>query len=110
MIKTDLIRLIGDLLTEIDLVLGSLMPDTPQRKTLDQLRAMLDERQLELVQSRFNENTKSFKNAAKHLQDVNKSIKGTIKEVEDLESTLSAVARFVGAVDSLLGIANGDSS
>ncbi len=110
MTKTHLITLIGDLLTKIDIARGSLTQDNPQRKTLDQLRAMLDERQLELVQSQFDENTKNFKNAAKHLQDVNESIKEKIKEVKDIESTLSAVVQFVGALDSLLGIVDGELS
>ena len=51
MTKIDLIKLIGDLLVRIDVVCGSLLPNNPQRNGLDQLRAMLDERQLALAPS-----------------------------------------------------------
>ena len=105
MTKIELIRVIGDLLTRIDEVRGSLMPNDPQRRGLDQLRAMLDERQVELAQAQFEEGTEDFQNAAAYLQEVNNAIQETIEDIEDLESTLSSVARFVGVVDNLLGLA-----
>jgi hypothetical protein len=50
MTRLELIRSIGDVLTKLDVLRGSISFDEPSREDLDSLRRKLDKKQLQLAQ------------------------------------------------------------
>lgn len=107
MTKLELIRLIGDVLTEIDSAIGSLLPSDPHQQQLQDLRILLDDRQRKLSQQVFDDNTAAFQNAAQQLKAVNDQIRSTIQQVQKIEDTISNVTRFLDSVTSLLTTVGG---
>jgi hypothetical protein len=102
MTQLEVIRMIGDVLTEIDVATGSLMPNDPDLVKLQDLRRVLDSRQLMLSRQVFNENTERFQNAARELKAVNDEIREGISQVEDMVTVLGDVSRFLDAVTSFM--------
>jgi hypothetical protein len=102
MTKLEAIHMIGDIITEIDIARGSLLPQDPNRLHLDDLRLLLDDRQRQLSKAVFSENTKHFQDAAQRVQEINSQMKGTIKHVKDLETVLQNIQRFLDAVTTLI--------
>ena len=100
--KLDALRTIGDVITEIDVARGSLMPDDPNRRQLDDLRALLDDRQRRLSQAIFDDNTQQFKDAADRLQSVNTDIRATIQDLNRITDTINSINKFLSAVTSLM--------
>ena len=102
MTQLEVIRMIGDVLTEIDVDVGSLMPSDPNLLKLQDLRRVLDSRQLMLSRQVFNENTERFQSAARELKAVNDEIRENISHVEDMVTVLHDVSRFLNAVTSFM--------
>jgi len=102
MTQLEVIRMIGDVLTEIDVASGSLMPNDPNLVKLQDLRRVLDSRQLMLSRQLFNENTERFQDAARELKAVNDQIRDRITRVEDMVEVLDNVTRFLDAVTSFM--------
>ena len=105
MTRLEVIEMIGDVITDVDIARGSLMPDAPERHQLDDLRLLLDDRQRKLSQLVFDENTKAFTDAAARLKSVNDQIQGTINKVDDMVTLLTNVQRFLDAATSLMKVA-----
>ena len=95
--------MIGDELTEIDVAVGSLLPDDPELVRLQDLRRLLDARQLALSRQIFQDNTERFQSAAAELKTVNDEIRGSIRRVDDLIAVIANVTRFVNSVTSFMG-------
>lgn len=102
--RLDVIEMIGDFITEIDIARGSLMPDDPHRHELDLRRVELDERQRELSQNFFDDNTRAFQAAAQQLSDVDAEILGSIRHVENIQAVLTNINRFLGSVTALIAV------
>jgi hypothetical protein len=102
MTQLEIIRMIGDVLTEIDVAVGSLMPGDPDLLKLQDLRRVLDSRQLMLSRQVFNQNTDRFQEAARELKAVNDEIRERITRVEDMVGVLKDVTRFLNAVTSFM--------
>ena len=102
MTKIEVIRMIGDVLTEIDVTVGSLPPGDPNIVELQDRRRLLDARQLMLSRQVFHENTARFQEAAARLAAVNLEIKGTIRRIDDMIGVIQNVTRFVDAVTSFM--------
>lgn len=100
--RLDVIKMIGDMITSIDVARGSLLPDDPRRHDLDDLRAILDNRQRKLSMAVFDDNTQQFQDAAKKLQDVNGQIKESIGQVDKIVTVLGNIKTFIDAVTSLM--------
>lgn len=100
--KIELVELIGDVLTQLDVLVGSMDPDDDERKPFIKNRKALDKMQLQLVQSIWNENTQKYKDAAKELEEVNDDLQETIGDLDELVKTLENVNRFVGVVDKII--------
>ncbi len=103
--KLDALRTVGDVITEIDVARGSLMPDDPHRRQLDDLRVLLDDRQRRLSQAVFDDNTQQFKDAADGLQNVNIEIRATIQDLTRITATINSINKFLLAVTSLMATA-----
>jgi len=104
MTRLDVLQIIGDVITEIDVARGSLMPDDPDRHRLDDLRILLDDKQRKLSQAVFNDNSQAFQNAANNLKAVNDEISGTISSVDNMITTLANITRFLNAAASLVSL------
>ena len=104
MTRTEVIEMIGDVLTDIDIARGSLMPNDPNRHKLDDLRILLDDKQRKLSQAVFDENGQSFQGAAQNLKTINDQISGTITSINDMTTALANITRFLNAAASLVSL------
>lgn len=100
--RLDAIRLIGDVITEIDVLKGSLLPDDPRREKLNDCRLLLDERQQRLARSVIDDNTDTFQTASAKLKTINARIDTTLDDLDRLDTTLKSINTFITAVTSLL--------
>jgi hypothetical protein len=103
--RLEMIKLIGDLLTSIDVFRGSLLPDDPRRMELDILRHRLDGQQLVLSQNQFNDDTEEYRQASEKVAAINTEVKQTLNDITRFTTTIKNLTRLVGAVDTLVGIA-----
>ena len=101
----DVIRKIGDSLTELDILAAS--PDVSEAEFLAirKKRRELDRTQLALVQASFKESTQRFQKASAAVADANDDLEKTIDDVARVAETLAAVSVLIGAAESLLSIA-----
>jgi hypothetical protein len=100
--QLDVIRMIGDILTEIDVAIGSLRPGDPDLTRLQDLRRLLDARQLDLSRQIIEHNTERFQNAARDLRRINDEIKATITDIDNMVTVIGNVTRFLNAVTSFV--------
>jgi hypothetical protein len=105
MTRLEVIQMIGDMITNIDVLRGSLMPDDPSRHQLDDQRILLDDRQRKLSQALFNDNTQTFQDTADELQRINRQIADTIQSVERIVTTIANIQRFLDAATSMIKLA-----
>jgi hypothetical protein len=105
--QVDVIKMIGDVLTEIDMAVGSLLPDDPDLLRLQDVRRLLDARQLALSRQVFDDNTARFQEAANRLKSVNDEIRGTIRRIGNMTTVIENVTKFLGAVTSFIGTVGG---
>lgn len=103
MTRLELIELIGNVLTKLDVLRGSLTSDDTNRTELDRLRRKLDKMQLKLAQNEFDDNTQAFQDAADELARINKSLKKTLSDIEELVTTINNLKRFIDAVNNIIG-------
>ena len=102
MTKLELLRLIGDVITEIDTAIGDLLPSDPNQRQLQDLRILLDDRQRQLSRQVFDENTVAFQNATQELKAVNDQIVSSLRNIQNMVDTINNVTRFLNSVTSLL--------
>ncbi len=107
MTRQELIALIGDVLTRLDVLRGSISPGDPRRHSLDLLRNDLDGRQRQLVKNQFDDNTAEFQQATSDIKALNADLKQTLDDISALEDTLQSLQQFVSAVDGIVGVALG---
>ncbi len=102
MTQIDVIRMIGNTLTDIDVLIGSLVPPDPDLTRLQDLRRLLDSRQLVLSREVFITNTERFQQAAVDLKQVNDGIRDSIRSIDDMVRVIENVTRLVDGVTTLL--------
>jgi hypothetical protein len=102
MTQLDVIRMIGDVLTDIDTAIGSLDPNDPNEQKLHDLRIMLDDRQRQLSRAAFDDNSNNFQIASQQLDQVNQQIQGTITNIGNMVTTIANITRFLNVVTSLM--------
>jgi len=103
--RLELIRLIGDVITEVDVLRSDFRRETKTRKQLDNIRDELDTAQRILVRNVINENTKQFKEVTTELKEVNEALRETIDDVEKVAETLETLIKFVGVVQKIAELA-----
>lgn len=103
--RLELIRLIGDVITEVDVLRSDFRRETKTRKQLDNIRDELDTAQRILVRNVINENTKQFKEVTTELKEVNEELRETIDDVEKVAETLETLIKFVGVVQKIAELA-----
>jgi hypothetical protein len=102
MTKLQLIQMIGDVLTDLDVAIGSLAPNDPQHRQLLDLRLLLDDRQGVLSREVFVENSAGFQQAAQEIAAINSGLQQTIQRLDQLNATIDNVSRFLNALTSLV--------
>ncbi len=107
MTKVDCIILLGDVILQLDTQRGSLSPGTPRRKKIDEIRRILNDKQLELADLAFDESTAAYMEITEKLGEINKGIKDTIDDVNKVAETFAALATLVTAIDGLFMLATG---
>jgi hypothetical protein len=107
MTKIECITLLGDVIVQIDKQRGSLSPGTPKRKKLDEIRRILNERQLELADLVFNEGIAAYTSATDKLTAIDKDIRNTINDVNKVAESFAALTSLVTAIDELFMLATG---
>jgi hypothetical protein len=103
--KADCIKLIGDIIVQLDTQRGSLSPGTPRRKKLDEIRNLLNEKQLEIADLIFDESTAEYVAATDKLTAINNDIKGTINDVNKVAETFAKLSILATAIDELFMLA-----
>lgn len=99
----DVVRMIGDALTELDVAVGSMAPADPNLVPLQDIRRLLDARQLSLSRQAFDENTTKFKKAAAALSAVNDEIGQSLQRIDDTARLVENATRFLDAVSGFMG-------
>jgi hypothetical protein len=105
MTRIQMLQAIGDLVTRLDVLRGGLLPGTPDRQALDDLRVVLDDRQRRLSEQQFEEHTAAFQAAAADFARVNADVRQTIDRVDRLIDTIRNVRHLLSAVDTIVGVA-----
>jgi uncharacterized membrane-anchored protein YhcB (DUF1043 family) len=100
--RLELIRLIGDVITEVDVARSNFRRETKVRRHLDNIRDELDTFQRKLVRSVIRDNTADFKDLTKSLQEVNGELRLTIQDVDEIAQTLETLVKFVGVVQKIM--------
>jgi hypothetical protein len=100
--RLDTIKMIGDLITRIDVMRGSLSPNDPQRHDLDNQRILLDDKQKRLSRAAFDDTTQAFKDAAAKLAVINGQIQDSLDKLDSLLNTLQLIESFTNSVTTLL--------
>ena len=98
MTQLELIQLIGDVITEVDVVRSTFGRETTNRTSLDDIRDELDTYQRKLVRSVISDNTKPFKELTTSLKEVNKNLQQTIEDVDKVAHTLETLVKFAEVV------------
>jgi len=102
MSRLDTIQMIGDLITKIDVMRGSLLPDDPHRHDLDDQRILLDDKQKRLSRVVFDDTTPAFTDGAAKLAVINGQIQDSFDELDSLLNTLQLIESFTNSVTTLL--------
>jgi hypothetical protein len=102
MTQLDVIKMIGDVLTNIDVVTGSLQSNDPNLQKLMDLRVVLDDRQTQLSRQVFNDNTQTFQAASQQLATVNTNIQGSITAINNIASVIGNVSTFLDSVTTFM--------
>jgi hypothetical protein len=102
MTKLETLQMIGDLLTKLDVAIGSLLPGDPKHQTLLDIRLLLDDRQRTLSRQVFNENGQNFQEVAGELAAIDGDIRRTIGDIQQIDATIANATRLLNAVTSAL--------
>ncbi len=98
----DTIKMIGDVITKLDVIRGSLLPNDPQRHDLDDQRILLDDKQKRLSRAVFDDTTQAFEDGAAKLAVLNGQIEDSLNQQDSLLKTLRLIESFTNAVTTLL--------
>lgn len=101
MTRLELIRLIGDVITEVDVSRSNFKRETKNRRNLDNIRDELDAFQRKLVRNVIRDNTEEFKDLTKSLKEVNRELRQTIGDVDKIAQTFETLVEFVGVVQKI---------
>lgn len=102
MTRLDLIRLIGDVITEVDVLSSTFEPESENRKRLDKFRDDLDTAQRKLVRNVISDNTEKFKDLTGSLKEVNRELRQTIDDVNKVATTFETLVKFVGVIQKIV--------
>jgi uncharacterized protein Yka (UPF0111/DUF47 family) len=101
MTRLELIRLIGDVITEVDVLRSNFDREVKNRKKLDNIRDELDTYQRKIVRIIINDNTNKFIALSGSLNDINEKLMETIDKLDKIAQTLETLVKFVGVIQKI---------
>ena len=102
----DVVEMIGNRLTQIDMAIARLAPSDPNAVELTALRGGLDQQQRLLVKLAFDVNTSRFQEASKDLKAVNDNLADSIQKIDRIATAIDDVTRFLTTVTNLVATAS----
>jgi DNA anti-recombination protein RmuC len=102
MTRLELIRSIGDVITEVDVLSSTFEPGSANRNRLDNLRDDLDTAQRKLVRNVIRDNTEEFEELTVSLKEVNGELRQTINDVDKIARTFETLVKFVGVIQKIV--------
>lgn len=102
MTRGELIKLIGDVLRQLDNLKTNQSPDDPGRPVLADLRNALAKQQLKLAIGDFDEGTPDFLKATENILAFNAALIGAIGHADKGVLLVDNVKHLVKAVDALV--------
>nr|VFK19089.1 MAG: hypothetical protein BECKLFY1418C_GA0070996_10536 [Candidatus Kentron sp. LFY] len=102
--QTDLIRIIGDIITKVDVLRAEFPRGTETRNQLDDIRDDIDGFQRRLVRDLIDVNTPKFAQAADLLISLSKELKQMIDDVAKVADTLNTLVKLVGVIQKTVGV------
>lgn len=100
--QSDLVRILGDIITEVDVLRSEFSRGTDTRNQLDDSRDDLDGFQRCLVRKLIDLNTPEIAEAANSLTAINKELKQTIDDVGQVADTLNTLVKLVGVIQKIV--------
>jgi len=104
MSRIDLIRTIGGIITDVDVLRSKLPRSAEERLRLDNIRDQLDASQRQLVRSVIKENTPQFRRLGDSLTEVNIELQRTVSDANRSAETLATLVKAVGVVDKIVAL------
>lgn len=101
--RLELIRLIGGVIVEVDVLRSCFERDNGNRKALDNFRDELDTSQRIMVRSEINSGTEAFSSLTASLKSSNAELNKTIKDVLSVAQTLRSLTEVVKLVQKITG-------
>jgi hypothetical protein len=99
--------MIGDIIVKLDTLRASLPAGSPWRKKMDDIRRLLNEKQIELAKLVFDEGTTAYQAATGQLTVITGNIKVCIDDVDETAQTFSLLEKLVTSINSLFSLAKG---
>ena len=99
--RLELIALVGNVITEVDVLRANFDREDTNRKKLDNIRDDLDACQRKLVRNVINDNTNQFKVLTASLKEGNENLRQTIEDVDKTAQTLETLVKFVAVVQKI---------
>ena len=104
MTRPELIQLVGDVITDVDVLRSAFSRGTQERIQLDDLRDSLDTAQRRLVRNVLQDNTQQFQSLTRSLQEVNATLRDTINDVNKVAETLDTLVQFVQGLQEIVAL------
>ena len=104
MTQQELIQVIGEMITIVDVLRSNFRREDPDRKTLDNIRDALDTFQRKLVRNGINDANQEFQTCTDSLKKINADIKSTAEEINQTATTLENLVKFVGVVQKIIDL------
>ena len=102
--QADLVRMIGDMLTDLDELLVD--PDLDNHSSAWQmvyaLRKHLDDQQRELVKATINADDVGFKAQAGLINAANQKLQGLLDEMAKIDQVIDTVSQVCASLDAIL--------
>lgn len=105
MSRLDVIRLLGDVITDLDVLRANFDRGTQDRTRLDNLRDDLDTVQRKLVRVVISDNTKKFRDRSTALKIIDRDLSQTIADVDKVADTLTTLVKFLEAAQKIAELA-----
>lgn len=102
MSPTDLIQIIGNILTGIDVLLQNSALDPATWQQLWALRKHLDDQQRELVSSEIDETSADYEAATAQLAPINQQVIKTLNDIAKVADTIKMVSQIASIVDGMI--------
>lgn len=104
MTQLELIRLIGDMITIVDVLRSNFGREDSNRKILDNIRDELDTFQRKLVRNGIDDTTQQFQTCTESLKAINNEVKKTADDINRAAATLENLVKCVDVIQHIINL------